>query len=80
MELERSFSVIIAMMRKNIQKRPNEVQVFASHIGHLEDRTNPLADELGRSLNGVFSGFDEDWYLSSSWRLEYSSELGDGLL
>jgi hypothetical protein len=60
-ELKRSFSVIVAVMRKDIQECADQVQRLSSDVGNLEDGTDTLTDELGSSVDTLLPVFDEDW-------------------
>lgn len=59
-EFKRCLGVVVAMMGKNVKKRPHQVQAFPSDVGNLENRTYSLAHELCRSVDCVFIVLDED--------------------
>lgn len=80
MEFKGRPSVVIAMVRKYIQERSDQVQTLPCNVGYLKDRTYPLADELGSSLDGLFMVFDENRNFPCAWRFEYSSKLRYSLL
>lgn len=62
-EFKRCLGVVVAMMGKNIEKRPYQVQAFPSDVGNLENRTYPLAHKLCGGVDCVFVVLDEDWQL-----------------
>ena len=60
MEFERRLSIVVAMVRQDIQECPHQVEALASDIGDLEDGAYPLADKLCCSLDGLVTVFDEN--------------------
>lgn len=80
MELERCFSIVITVVRKDVEECSHEVEILASDIGDLEDGAYSLADELSSSLDRLFAVLDEDWDFASARRFQYSGKLSDGLL
>ena len=46
----------------------------------MENRADPLADELRGGFDGFIAVLDEDGYFPGTWRLEDAGELGYGLL
>lgn len=60
MELKWRLSVIVAVVRQDIQECPDQVEALTSNVGHLEDRAYPLANELGRSLDSLVAVLNED--------------------
>lgn len=65
-ELERGVGVVMAMVRKDIEERPNEIQVLAGDVGDLEDGADSLTDELSRGVDALLSVLDEDGDLAST--------------
>ena len=80
MKLERSFGVIIPMVRQNIEESPHQVKALSSNVRHLKDRAYSLTDELGSGLNCLFLVFNEYWYFPSPGRFQDLCQLGDRLL
>jgi len=66
MELERGVGIVMAMVRKDIEERPHEIQVLAGDVGDLEDGADSLADELSRGVDALLSVLDEDGDLAST--------------
>lgn len=79
-EFEGGVGVVIAVVRKDVEECADKVQGLASDVGDLEDGADALRDELGGGLDSVGAIFDEDGYFPCTRRLEYASQLGDGLL
>ena len=46
MKFERSVNLVFAMVGDDIQECPYVVERLTSHVGNLEDRAYPLANEL----------------------------------
>ena len=80
MELKWRLSIVITMMRQDIQEGPDKIKALPSNVRDLKDRTYPLADELGCGLNGLITVLDEDRNLLSSRGFQYPCQLGDSLL
>ncbi len=80
MELERCFSIVVTVMRKDIEECSDEVEIFASDVRDLENWAYSLADELSSSLDRFFAVLDEDWDFASARRFQYSGKLSDCLL
>lgn len=80
MEFEGPIGIVIAVVRQNIEERPDEIEAFAGDVGNLENGTYSLADELGSSLNGFIAVLDEDGDFPGAWRLEDAGQLSYGLL
>ncbi len=79
-ELERSLSIVVPMVRQNVQECSDKVKTFTGNVGDLEDGANPLADELSGSLDGFIAVLDKNGNLPCARRLEDASELCDCLL
>jgi len=79
-ELERCFSIVVTVMRKDIEECSHEVEIFASDVRDLENWAYSLADELSSSLDRFFAVLDEDWDFASARRFQYSGKLSDCLL
>jgi len=79
-ELERCFSIVVTVMRKDIEECSDEVEIFASDVRDLENWAYSLADELSSSLDRFFAVLDEDWDFASARRFQYSGKLSDCLL
>ena len=78
-ELEWSFCIVMAMMRKDVQESPDEIQRLSSHIGDLEDRAYPLGNELSSCVDTLFPILDEDWDFACAWGFEDSRDLLNSL-
>lgn len=79
-EFERSLSVVVAVVRQDVQESSDEIKVFTGNVGDLKDWTYSLADELGGGLDSFIAVLDEDGNLPCARRLEDAGELCDGLL
>ena len=66
MELEGSLGIVAAVVREDVQERPYQVQILSCDIGHLENRTYPLADKLSRCVDTLLTVFDERGNFSCS--------------
>ena len=60
MEFEWCLSIVVAVVRQDIQECPHQVEALASNIGDLEDGAYPLADKLCRGLDGLITVLDEN--------------------
>ena len=80
MKLERSFSIVVAMMWKDIQERPYEIQRFSCNIGDLEDRAYPLGNELSGGIDTLLLVLDENWDLPRARTFQYFGDLLNCLL
>lgn len=76
----KGFVVVVAVMRQDVEERSDEIKAFAGDVGHLENWTYPLADELGGSFDSLVTILDEDRDFSGARRLEYASKLRNCLL
>ena len=79
-KFKRCLSIVMPMVRQDIQKRPYKVKALPSHIRDLEYRTNTLADKLCGCVDGVLPILDEYRDFPGTRRLQYSSELCDSVL
>jgi hypothetical protein len=67
-ELERSVSVVVSVMRKDVQELSYKVQRLASDVGDLEYRTYSLRDELSSGVDALVVGLDKDRYFPRTRR------------
>ena len=80
MELKWCLSIVITMMRQDVQEGPHQVKVLPSDVGDLKNRAYSLADKLGCGLNGLITVLDEDRNFLRSRGFQYACQLGDSLL
>ena len=59
-EFERRLSIVVAVVRQDIQECPHQVEALASNIGDLEDRAYSLADKLCCGLDGLVTVLDKN--------------------
>ena len=59
-EFKRRLSIVVAVMREDIQECPYQVEALASNIGNLEDGAYSLADKLCCGLDGLVTVLDKD--------------------
>jgi len=67
-ELERSFCIIVSMMRKDVQENTDEIERFSCDVRDLEYRADSLRNELCGGINALFLVLDEDGDFASAWR------------
>ena len=80
MKFERSFLIVMTMMRENIEECPYVIETFTSDIGHLENGAYSLTDKLRRCLDSFLTSLDEDWDLPCPWGFEDARKLHNSLL
>ena len=59
-EFEWRLSIVVAMVRQNVQECPHQVEAFAGDIRDLEDRAYSLADKLCCGLDRLVTVLDKN--------------------
>lgn len=79
-ELERCRTIVVAMVREDVEEHADQIKVVSCNVGDLEDGADPARYKLSSSIYALLSVLDEDGDFSRAWRLEDFSQLSDGLL
>ena len=79
-ELECRLGIVVTVVREDVEKRADQVQILARHVRDLKDGTYTLAHKLGGCIDALLVVLDENGYFPCPGALENPRDLGDGLL